>query len=69
VRRQYGFDLNFGKAKVVKILLPLLMALGLLTGCAPEVGSQQWCDDLKEKPKNDWTMQEASDFAKNCLFK
>ncbi|PKF51230.1 DUF3012 domain-containing protein [Enterovibrio nigricans] len=37
-------------------------------GCSPEVGSKEWCNDLKEKPKGDWTASEAGDFAKHCIF-
>ncbi|MBC6906720.1 DUF3012 domain-containing protein [Saccharophagus sp. K07] len=40
-----------------------------LTACSPEVGSQKWCDNMKKKPEKDWTMAEAKDFAKHCLFK
>jgi len=46
----------------------LLLALGLLGGCAPEVGSEKWCAAMKEKPSGDWTVNEASDFAKHCIF-
>lgn len=45
------------------------LGLALLTACAPEVGSEAWCADMKEKPKGDWTANEASDFAKHCIFK
>lgn len=41
----------------------------LLTACTAEVGSEQWCTDMKEKPKGDWTANEASDFAEHCIFK
>lgn len=48
----------------------LLSSLLLLAaGCAPEVGSERWCNDLKNKPKGDWSANEAADFAKHCLFK
>lgn len=49
-----------------KILLPLLAAL-TLSACAP-VGSERWCENMKEKPKGDWTANEAADFAKHCIF-
>jgi len=46
-----------------------LAAITLLTGaCAPEVGSQAWCEQMKEKPKGDWTANEVRDYAKHCLF-
>ncbi len=53
-----------------KFLLLLVSLLVLsLNACAPEVGSEAWCNNLKEKPKGDWTANEAKDFAKNCLFR
>jgi len=47
----------------------LLLFVSFLIGCAPEVGSEEWCDDMAEKPKGDWTANEAAEFAKNCVFK
>lgn len=49
-----------------KALLATLV-LGFLTACAP-VGSERWCENMKEKPKGDWTANEAADFAKHCIF-
>ena len=47
----------------------IVFALIIFTiGCAPEVGSKAWCDAMKEKPKGEWTANNASDFAKHCLF-
>ncbi len=40
-----------------------------VAGCAPEVGSEGWCQDMKEKDKGEWTANEAADYAKHCLFK
>jgi len=48
-------------------LLALVFTLGL-SACAPEVGSEKWCEQLKAKPKGDWTANEAADFTKHCLF-
>jgi len=45
----------------------IVLAL-LLSGCAP-VGSERWCNKMKEKDKGDWTASEAADFAKHCIFK
>lgn len=36
--------------------------------CSPEVGSPEWCNALKEKPKGEWSANEATDFAKHCLL-
>ena len=46
----------------------LLVCSAMLTACAPEVGSKDWCENLKEKPKGDWTANEAKDFTKHCIF-
>ena len=48
-------------------ILSLTLVLGA-TGCSPEVGSDKWCAQLEDKPKGDWTANEAADFAKQCLF-
>lgn len=45
----------------------LLLFLGVAS-CAPEVGSEKWCEQMKEKPKGDWTANEAKDFLKHCIF-
>ena len=44
----------------------VMFALG---GCAPEVGSEKWCQQLKEKPKGEWTLDETKDYAKHCIIK
>jgi len=53
----------------MKKLLTSFFCLLLITACAPEVGSEKWCKQLKEKPKGDWTANEAKDYTKHCLFK
>ncbi|MEP3248090.1 MAG: DUF3012 domain-containing protein [Sneathiella sp.] len=56
------------------ILKSLISILGLITftllvsGCSPEVGSKEWCETMKEKPKGDWSANEAADFAKHCVL-
>jgi hypothetical protein len=52
----------------MKKILLLLALLSQLIACSAEVGSAEWCDNLKQKPKGDWTANEARDFAKHCLF-
>ncbi|MBI2994916.1 MAG: DUF3012 domain-containing protein [Gammaproteobacteria bacterium] len=52
------------------ILAVLSLALAAqLAGCAPEVGSERWCNNMKEKPKGDWSANETADYAKHCLFR
>ena len=51
--------------------LPILAALAtivLVAACSPEVGSKDWCAEMKEKPKGDWSANEAKDFAKHCVL-
>ncbi len=40
-----------------------------LAGCSAEVGSEKWCTNLNEKSKGEWTVNEATDYAKHCVFK
>jgi len=56
-------------------MLAILFRAGVILGlaafiaaCSPEVGSKEWCDDMKNKPKGDWTATEATDFAKHCIL-
>lgn len=53
--------------QLVGLTLLSFFALGL-TACDPEVGSKEWCASMKEKPKGDWSANEAADFAKNCVL-
>jgi len=53
---------------VNKILFISLLLTQLLA-CSAEVGSDKWCENLKEKPKGEWTANEAKDYTKHCIFK
>ena len=55
------------ESSVKKLIFVSLLSL-LLAACAPEVGSEAWCKDLKKKPKGDWSANEAADYAKHCIF-
>ncbi len=57
-------------AQVKTFVLPLAVAAFTISvaACSPEVGSEEWCNDLKEKPKGEWTTNEATDFAKHCVL-
>ena len=48
-------------------LILLATMLLLCTACA-KVGSERWCENMNEKPKGDWTANEAGDYAKHCVF-
>ena len=50
------------------IILAEAMIL-IFSGCSPEVGSDKWCANMKEKPSGEWTLSETKDYAKHCVFK
>ncbi len=54
--------------KRTSLLAAVLSGVFLLSACSPEVGSEEWCTDLKEKPKGEWTANELADFTKHCLI-
>jgi len=53
--------------KILLLMFGMTLALSL-SACAPEVGSKDWCAQLKEKPKGDWSSNEVADFAKHCIL-
>jgi hypothetical protein len=50
-------------------VLTVVTTVLLLTACAPEVGSERWCKALEEKPKGDWSSNEAADYTKHCVLR
>ena len=44
-------------------------SLLLLQGCSPEVGSDAWCKQMEEKPKGEWSANDAAEYAKSCILK
>jgi hypothetical protein len=47
----------------------MLMAVTTwLAACAPEIGSARWCEAMREKPRGDWTANEALEFARSCVL-
>lgn len=56
------------KSRLLLLISLTLMLFGI-AACAPEVGSEKWCQNMESKPKGDWTANEATDYAKHCLFK
>ena len=58
--------------RIFTVLLRLVLVAACLLwlgGCSPDVGSDKWCAEMKEKPKKDWTAQEAADYTKYCVLK
>ncbi len=52
----------------MKTIIAVLATIFLLSACSAEVGSEEWCNELKESNKADWTSREAKDFTKHCIF-
>lgn len=50
------------------LLTAFLLSVLPLGACEPEVGSEDWCNEMKEKPKGDWSANEAADFTKHCVL-
>ena len=59
---------NMTSNTLIKTSITIALAAAM-SACAPEVGSEAWCEDLAEKPKGDWSVNEAAEFAKSCVFK
>lgn len=57
---------NFVRPAV--IALAIVLSVGVVTACSPEVGSKEWCEQMKKKDKGSWTANEAKEFAKNCVL-
>jgi len=53
---------------IFSILIATVLFVSLI-GCSPEVGSDAWCEDMKAKPKKNWSASETADYTKNCIFK
>ena len=53
--------------KIIRLAAPVTL-VALLGACSPEVGSDEWCSDIKQKPRGEWTANEAAVFAKHCLL-
>jgi hypothetical protein len=55
-----------------RVLLTAVWALLLgahLLACAPEEGSERWCEQMREKPKSDWSAHETGVFTGKCAFR
>ncbi|MEZ5524562.1 MAG: DUF3012 domain-containing protein [Pseudomonadales bacterium] len=54
--------------KVLAVVAGVTLS-SLLIACSPEVGTKAWCEAMGDKPRGDWTVNEATDFAKYCVLK
>lgn len=51
-----------------KLFLAIVVSI-VISGCSPEVGSDEWCAKMREKPAGEWTQSETAEYAKNCIIK
>ena len=54
------------RAAYALLLSPALAVV--LTACAPEVGSERWCEQLDATPKGEWSANDAAAYAKHCVL-
>lgn len=54
--------------KTISYVVIALMLGRYLAACAPEVGSERWCEAMSDKPRGDWSANEALDFTRHCLL-
>jgi len=49
-------------------LLTTLSAALLVAACSDPIGSERWCEQQQDKPKTEWTLEEAGDYTKYCVM-
>lgn len=54
--------------KIWKLLSIMMLPL-VITACSPEVGSKEWCEDMKTKKSGEMTGNQMKDYTKHCIFK
>jgi len=45
----------------------LICSFVLLCACTAEPGSEKWCEQMSEKPKGEWSANDAGTYTMNCL--
>jgi len=52
--------------RMLAVLFVALFALSI-SGCS-EPGSKVWCEKMKEKPKGEWSSNDAATFTQHCVL-
>jgi hypothetical protein len=52
---------------MIRIAAACLVLL-CLAACAPEVGTEKWCDKMDDTPKGDWSTNDAKAYAQYCIM-
>lgn len=47
--------------------IAMLACASFLAGCEAEMGDADWCAAMDEKPKADWTANEAMKYGEDCI--
>ena len=56
-------------ARLPRVAIGVTLAAVLaLSACAPEVGSERWCETMRDEPRGDWSANEALDYARHCII-
>lgn len=50
-----------------KLVLTAFAAM-FLVACAPEVGTEKWCDNMDGTPQGDWSVNDAKAYARHCIM-
>ena len=54
---------------IFRAMMVSCFSMFMLIACAPEIGSAEWCAELKKNPQGDWTIDDVTNYAKHCLLK
>lgn len=52
----------------MKNIIAIALASILLVACAPEVGTEKWCNNMDDTPKGDWSANDATSYATHCVM-
>lgn len=55
-------------SRIAAIGFALVFSLGI-AACSLQVGSDAWCEKMKERDKAKWSTEDAGNFAKHCILK
>lgn len=50
------------------LITALAVSAMILTACAPEPGSEPWCEAMEEKPKTEWSLEDGKTYASRCVI-
>jgi len=57
-----------GVATMAVRVVAIASLVAAVAACVPETGSKRWCAAMHDKPRGDWTANEALDYARHCVL-